>query len=138
MAKNAKLIIQTPKGCIVQVATKNGSVKARLKWNQGFGQKWTKKLMGAQEYVDLSVLRYSDKYTPKRTGVLIASGMLGTTIGSGLVRYVAPYARRLYYNPQYRFGGAPQRGAKWFERMKINHKAAILRGAAKIAGGRAK
>jgi hypothetical protein len=29
------------------------------------------------------------------------------------------------------------RGAYWFERMKANHKEEILKGAAKIAGGRA-
>lgn len=135
---NVKLIIKTPRGKIITYSTREGKTIARLTWNKGFGQKWTKNMTAAQEFVDLSVLRYSDPYTPKRTGVLIASGKLGTTIGSGVVRYIAPYARRLYYNPQYNFNGAPQRGAKWFERMKINHKAAILRGASKLAGGRSK
>ena len=131
---NKKLIVRTPRGSVFTVKTKDGTVKSQLVWDKGFGQRKTRHMMTAQEFVDSEVLRRSDSYTPKRTGALIRSGILGTTIGSGEVRYVAPYARRLYYNPQDHFYGAPKRGAKWFERMKIDHKDAILRGAGKLAG----
>lgn len=131
---NKKLVVETPAGKVVIITSKNGSAKAELVWNPGFGPRATQGMVTAQKFVDSEVLRYSGKYTPLRTGALIRSGSLGTIIGSGEVRYVAPYARRLYYNPHYRFAGAPIRGAKWFERMKINHKEAILRGAGKIAG----
>lgn len=131
---NKKLIVRTPRGAVITAKTKGGTVRARLVWDKGFGQRKTKNMMSAQEFIDSEVLRRSDPYTPKRTGALIRSGILGTTIGSGEVRYVAPYSRRLYYNPQYHFNGAPKRGAKWFERMKIDHKDAILRGAGKLAG----
>lgn len=90
----------------------------------------------AQQFVDSEVLRLSDPYVPMDTGKLKQSGTRFTRIGSGEVIYKTPYARKMYYNPQFKFQGAPMRGAYWFERMKGNHKDQILKGAAKIAGGR--
>lgn len=89
-----------------------------------------------QKYIDSEVLRKCDPYVPMDTGELKRSGIRHTKIGSGEVRYRTPYARRLYYNPQYNFQGAPMRGGKWFERAKNNHRDEILRGARKIAGAR--
>lgn len=89
-----------------------------------------------QRYIDSEVLRQTDPYVPMDTGNLKNSGVRHTVIGSGEVRYRTPYAKRLYYNPQFTFQGAPLRGGKWFERMKADKKDAILKGAAKIAGAR--
>lgn len=92
----------------------------------------------AQEFVDSEVLRRCVPYVPKDTGELIRSGTRETKLGSGRVVYRTPYARRWYYHPA-NFQGAPKRGNYWFEKMKKNGGAtAILRGAAKIVGGRAK
>lgn len=90
----------------------------------------------AQRFVDSEVLRLSDPLVPMDDGKLKDSGTINTRIGTGLVRYVTPYARAMYNNPQYNFQGAPQRGAKWFERMKASNKQAILNGAAKITGSK--
>lgn len=89
-----------------------------------------------QKFVDSEVLRLTDPYVPMDTGQLKQSGTRHTRIGSGEVKYKTPYARRMYYNPQYRFQGAPMRGAYWFERFKANHRDEILKGAAKVAGAR--
>lgn len=129
---NPKLIVSTPKGAIIVTSTKNGTVKAHIEWDKGFGQKMTKSLFSAQQYVDSEVLRYCDPLVPFDTGSLKLSGQLGTTIGDGEVIYIAPYAARMYFNPQYNFRGAPNRGAYWFERMKVSHRDAILRGAMAI------
>lgn len=114
-----------------------------------------------QKYIDSAVLRYCDPYTPKDTGQLIKSGIIGTKIGSGKVVYNAPYARFLYYgrvmispttgspwakngerktttSREMSYFGAPKRGSFWLERMKADHKQDILREAAEVAGGRAK
>ena len=64
---------------------------------------------------------------PKRTGALEKSGTLGTVIGSGEVKYIAPYARQQYYNTSQTRSYDPRRGGMWFERMKAANKAAILR-----------
>ena len=91
-----------------------------------------------QKYIDSEVLRKCDPYVPMDSGELKQSGTRHTKIGSGNVRYRTPYARRLYYNPQYNFHGAPTKGGKWFARMKNNHRGEILKGAAKMAGAKGK
>ena len=89
-----------------------------------------------QRYIDSEVLRLCDPYVPRDNGELINSGVLSTVIGSGQVSYDTPYARRWYYE-RARFQGAPKRGNYWFERMKNEGgRDKILRGAAKIAGGK--
>lgn len=89
-----------------------------------------------QKFIDSEVLRLCDPLVPFDTGMAKSSGVRHTTIGSGEVRYRTPYIRRLYYNKNMNFQGAPQRGAQWFERMKANNLNGILSGANKIAGGR--
>ena len=66
------------------------------------------------------------RLTPRRTGMLIKSGTLGTVVGSGSIEYLAPYARRQYYEHKTK--------ARWFETMKASHKDAIREGAEKLAG----
>lgn len=91
-----------------------------------------------QKFIDSEVLRRTAPYVAKDVGDLMNSGTRNTKVGSGEVIYRTPYARRMYYNPQYNFTEAPMRGARWFERMKADHKGSILKGAAQIAGGRSK
>lgn len=124
------VVIRTPRGVVIK--TKNGT--SQLRWNKNFAPERTKNFNTAQEYVDSSVLRYCDPLVPMRTGVLKRSGVLGTVIGTGLVRYIAPYAKKQYYENR----GTGQRGKMWFERMKGKRKKAILKGAAKFAKARAK
>lgn len=124
-----KIVIETPRGMVIQT----GNSKARLEWNEGFGPQKSKAFENAQEFVDSECLRRCNPFTPRRTGMLIKSGTLGTVIGSGELTYLAPYARRQYYEHK---GGKGQRGSKWFERMKAAHKDSILKGAAKIIDGK--
>lgn len=58
--------------------------------------------------------------------MLIKSGTLGTVVGSGSIEYLAPYARRQYYEHKTK--------ARWFEKMKASHKDTIREGAEKLAG----
>lgn len=109
-----------------------------LKWDPHFARIRTRAFEKAQQYIDNEVLRRDDPLVPSRTGTLRRSGMLNTKIGSGRVIYSTPYARKLYYDPKrkdgtpYRFNGAPQRGPRWFSRMKAGNRDAILKGAAQI------
>lgn len=104
-----------------------------------------------QKYVDSEALRLSSPYMPFQSGMLDRSGVLGTELGSGEVRYNAPYSRYEYYgkvmvgrapkrltSKDITYHGAPMRGAYPFERMKVDHLDGILNGAAKMAGGEAK
>jgi hypothetical protein len=93
-----------------------------------------------QKVIDSEVLRRSDPYVPFRSGALKKSGTLGTKIGSGEVVYNAIYARKQYYHNS---GSGKQgtakgglRGKFWFERMKTDHLADILKTANETAGGK--
>lgn len=124
--------ISTPRGRVITVKTKSGVAKAQLEWDPGFGNEKSQEFSRAQMFVDSECLRYCDPLTPRDTGMLIKSGTLGTVIGSGSLQYLAPYARRQYYEHR----GNGQRGSLWFERMKIAHKETIRKGAADIVGGK--
>ena len=89
----------------------------------------------AQTFVDSEVIRYCDPKVPFETGKLKDSALAASVIGQGTIVYDTPYARRMYYNPQYNFNEAPERGAYWFERTMAEHKEDIVSGVQAIVGG---
>lgn len=126
MAQKRTIKITSPRGSVVTRQTKNGSISAEIVWNSGFARKKGQAFESAQEFVDSECLRYMNPLTPRRTGMLIKSGTLGTVIGSGNIEYLATYARRQYYEHKEK--------AHWFETMKASKKDVILKGAEQIAG----
>lgn len=82
------------------------------------------------------VARHADMYVPMRTGALKRT----ITIAPGSVTYRQNYAKDNYDhnagwgNEGVKRGG--KRGPKWGERMWTDHGTAIVRGVAKMAGGR--
>lgn len=118
--------INTPRGRVSTVTGEDGSVTAKLEWNPAFASQKAQSFSKAQEFVDSECLRYMNPRTPRRTGMLIKSGTLGTVIGSGSIEYLAPYARRQYYEHRSK--------ARWFETMKASKKDVIREGAEKLAG----
>ena len=86
-----------------------------------------------QQFIDTECLRLTNEKMPKRENILIDSGISNTIIGKGELRYRTPYARRMYYHPEYEFNEAPERGAYAFERMKQQYRQQILDGAKRIA-----
>lgn len=125
--------IDTPRGKIF--IGPNG--KAELKWKINFSFIWELRFSKAQKFVDSETLRLCEPYIPLDTSMLIKSGILGTVIGEGEVKWIAPYAVHQYYSTRApgRLTG-PLRGPYWFERMKETHGAAIIAGARKLAGGK--
>lgn len=134
-----------------------------LEWNNNFAAARNTQLSAAQRFVDSTCIRYMDPYTPAQNLVLTKSATIGTVIGSGEIHQIAPYARYQYYgmlmvssvtgssfasrgekkvltDTPLRYSGArhPQAGKLWFERMKADKQEAILQGAAKILGAKAK
>ena len=92
-----------------------------------------------QKFIDSEVLRHVDKYVPMRSGFLKNCAKLASVIGSGIIRYTAPYAKSNYYsNRGFGTQGTAQnglRGRLWFERMKTACRDIIIEGAARMAGG---
>jgi len=127
--------ISTPRGSIKK--TTGGTVK--IEWNKDFKPKYELKFSKAQKVVDSEVLRVSEPYIPMITSTLIKSGILGTVIGSGEVKWIAPYAHRVYNSnlPVGRETG-PLRGKKWFDRAMKDHKNDIVKKAGVAFGGRVK
>lgn len=124
--------ISTPKIKTINLKGKNISISARLKWDKGFATRYTSRFNSAQKFVDSECLRYCDNLVPFKTGMLKRSGILGTVIGSGEVKYTVPYAKRQYYKG--RANG--QRGRRWFERMVTTQGEDIRKGAGKKLKGR--
>lgn len=126
-------VIETPRG---EIFLNKKGTKAKLVWNTNFQPKWQESYSRAQKFVDSEVLRLSEPYIPLQTGMLVKSGILGTEIGSGMVEWIAPYAKPQYYSP--RKPGSetgPLRGPHWFERMKAVERRNIIDGARRRAGG---
>jgi hypothetical protein len=125
--------IDTLRGSIV--VTKHG--KAELTWHTGTKPKYEQAYSEAQKYVDSEVLRLCEPYIPLKTSMLIKSGILGTVVGSGEVKWIAPYSRYQYYLLEPRMTRSnpdPNRGSFWFERMKASHLTGIVRGVRKEFG----
>lgn len=152
-----KNYVETPRGKIVDVHHKDGTVTMELKWNPGFSTRMNKSFSDVQGFVDSECIRLMTPYTPMQNGILYKSATLGTTIGSGMIHQVAPYARYQYYgklmvssvtgssyarngeskvltNKDLKYSTAkhPQAQKLWFEVMKAEKKQQILRGAAAI------
>lgn len=81
----------------------------------------------AQYIVDSEVMKQCDPYVPfDAAGVYPAPGRLrdsvqfNTELGSGEIKYRTPYARYLYYHPEFNYQEAPMRGAYWADRAMQN------------------
>lgn len=147
---------------------KNAAIKAQklnvdLVWSQTFGKDRTARFDSVQKFIDSECIRLMVPYTPARNNILYKSPTLGTKIGSGKIYYLSPYARYQYYGKlmvssitgsayashgekkvltgkdlNYDKTRHPQATSFWFEHMKADKGEAILRGAARLAGGTAK
>ena len=102
------------------------------------------KLKNAQKKLDSECIGLMIPYTPMLNGVLFQSATPGTIIGSGEIRYNAPYARYQYYGKlmvadngssyakkygqkhlidkdlKYNISKHQNAGRLWFERMKVD------------------
>jgi len=148
----------------VTINGKNGELKITLKFSKKYAQKMNERIGFIQKVVDSEVIKQTTPYVPYQTGMLAKSAVLHTVIGSGLVSYVTPYARYLYYGQKYGpnfpiikkgeligFYSPPKKfptgeplkystafnqlaGPFWFERMKADRYNEILAAAQKAAG----
>ena len=92
----------------------------------------TEKIHRTQTYVDSEILRRSDSLVPFDTGSLKRSGITGTRIGTGVIKYTAPYAIRQYFAGK----ASGQRGRKWVKRMWLSQGKDIIKNTNKILNGK--
>jgi hypothetical protein len=124
------IVVQTPPNVTFSTSFKGGSVKAEFRFAPGFGGKYTSRFRQAQMFIDSEVVRCSTPKVPHKTGMLRGSGITGTLVGSGIVRWIAPYAAFQYWGTRRGI-----KGRQWFEEMKAAHGARIRRSAGQIIGG---
>lgn len=76
-------------------------MNGELKWNKSEAQILAERNLqtggAVQRYIDSAVIRYCEPYVPYDSGALMRSANTATDVGSGEVRYDAPYARYQYY-----------------------------------------
>lgn len=77
----------------------------------------------AQIRLDARVLADSNSFCPLDTSALQKSAILSTKIGSGLITWSTPYARKQYYEHERggHFDRNPRACAKWFEAAKARY-----------------
>ena len=132
----ALLTITTPRGSVTQIKNGSGAVTARLQWDPAFGARHTQSFLRTQAFIDSEVLRLMSSYTPLQTSMLIKSATLGTVIGSGKIKQIAPYAAWQYYRTDITRKYDPRRGAYWFVRETAATRTYTLKGAAEKAGAK--
>lgn len=98
------------------------SVRTKINF-RGVMKKFSKpNMIKLQQFTANEIVTVTDPFVPFSEGYLKNSATIATD-GSWF-KYNMPYARRLYYNPQFNFKGAPQRGGEWVKRsMAINQTA---------------
>lgn len=77
------------------------------------------KLKSCQAPLDAMVMTDSNYFVPLKTGTLQKSAIINTRLGSGVIVWRTPYARRLYY--EYTKPATqknPNACSKWFEAAK--------------------
>ena len=133
-------IKQPPKA---RISMKNFDLS--FNWAPDFSERWSSRYNQAQAYVDRAVLQLSDKFITRKSGRLSASG---SQMGSGAVRWSAPYAKYVYFG---RYMGKNKKnpiniktgktrymraeGLYWFRRMKGMYGKAVIKRAKRIVGG---
>lgn len=122
--KNDRILIETPRGAIIQREYTKGKNKGkmyiRIEWNPNFAPSFGSGLQKIQAELDQEVIRLVSPYVPRQTGVLESSALIATDIGSGEVDHATPYAVRQYYDTADTRDYDPQRGGHWGDRMKAD------------------
>lgn len=77
-----------------------------------------KNIQRVQAKLDAQVLKDSNYYCPQQTGILQKSSIMSTVIGSGCVKWTAPYAKSRYYALRAATNRNPNACPKWFEAAK--------------------
>ncbi len=96
--------------------------------------KYQGRMDAAQKFLDNEVVRQSRPYIP------FVQGLLANTVvveEPGMIVYVQPYARSMYYGDGFNFTKSfhPNAGARWTDRAKAAHLPDWKKGVEKILKG---
>lgn len=81
-----------------------------------------------QAFLDLLIMKDSNKYVPQDVGSLQDSVILYSNLGSGLLIWNTEYAKKQYYKfPNKSKDKNPNASMMWFEKAKLSRKKAWLK-----------
>ena len=119
--KNGLLQVVSPKGKVISVRTKSGSVTTKIDWAEGFARGMNVASNTTLAMLTQRVARDTDKFVPFQTGMLKNTANIASDYDNGLIVYSTPYARRQYYlHPEGTdlHGDNGLRGSYWGQRSK--------------------
>lgn len=119
--KNGLLQVSTPKGRVISVRHKNGSVTTKIDWAEGFARGMNVASNTTLAKLTQIIARDTDKFVPFQTGMLKNTANIASDYDNGLIVYSTPYARPQYYlHPQGTdlHGDTGLRGSYWGQRSK--------------------
>jgi hypothetical protein len=98
------------------------SIKVNVELNN-LPQKVEQAKQFAQFALDQQVIKDCNYYVPMDTGNLQRSVFTASNIGQGEIVWDSPYAKNLYYNPQFNFSKDknPHARGMWFDQAKAVH-----------------
>lgn len=95
-------------------------MKVKMEWSSKTVGRIKELSIRGQELLDSEVLKSSNVFIPMDSVELMRSSLRSTNFGSGRIIWDTPYARRLYYNPEYNFSKDKNVNAQglWYEAAK--------------------
>lgn len=112
--------------------------KAKVEGMKKISDNMDSALKYGQYVLDNQVIKDSNFYVPVDQHYLEKSAKINSKPGEGLVVWQTPYAKRLYYNPQYDFSTDVNPNARglWFEAAKSSKRSEWLKQADKAIKSR--
>lgn len=98
----------------------------------------TAQFQQTQAMLDSEVMRVMEPYMPLDTGTMIASMQSATHPGSGEIHVNTPYAAKVNYISGIMGKNGPNRGRRFFDRMKADKLAYFKAFVAKALGAKSK
>ena len=100
MANQRRIYVETPRGRIVNVHHRDGTISMELQWNPGFSTRANKNFNDVQGYIDSTVIRFMTPYTPMRNGILYSHRKRRNKTGCTVCKISV--LRKCYGKPYYR------------------------------------
>ena len=122
----------------IQIKGDGVKVKATIHFSKAMPKERTAQFQQAQAMLDSEVMRVMEPYMPLDTGMMIASMQSATHPGSGEIHVNTPYAAKVNYVSGIMGKNGPNRGRRFFDRMKADKLAYFKAFVAKALGAKSK
>lgn len=122
----------------ITVKANGTTTKATLQWSKSMPRERTAQFQHAQAMLDSEVMRVLEPYMSLDTGVMIASMQSSTHPGSGEIHVNTPYAAKVNYVSGIMGKNGPNRGRRFFDRMKADKLSYFKAFVAKALGAKSK